>query len=307
MLNLFINETKKNNILTIFIIATIIFVGINFLLSFSIESYTMSNWKEKAQEERKIAEQFIESNKANPESDSEEIINSWEETIHEIDYCIDNDIPYGVMTVWEYLINIEGMSTFVFLVVIVFVARIFNIEDEYRTWKNLFTTSVSRKRILTSKVLFGCVLTVLLSLYFTIISFLFGAVANGNVSSLTLNIWENNHYIHKNIFAATVIVYALFILRALLYASLTLMISSMCKKNVISYLVPIIILFIGELIYDNFDHYTICKYLPFRYLFTSGSDYLTGGLNTGFSIVILMLYTVVFMVSSILMFRRKNY
>lgn len=154
MLKLLINETKKNNILTVFIVATILFAGINILLNFSIESYTMSNWKEKAQEERKIAEQFIESNKANPESDSDEIINSWKEVINEIDYCLDNDIPYGVMTVWEYLINIEGMSTFVFLVVIVFVARIFNIEDEYRTWKNLFTTSVSRKRILMSKVLF---------------------------------------------------------------------------------------------------------------------------------------------------------
>lgn len=306
MLNLLKNEIKKNNIGIVFIVAAFLFIGINILLSISIDSYTMSNWREKSIEEKQLADKFIEQNKKEPEDDSEEIIASWEETKAEIDYCLENNIPYGMMSAWEYLINIDGMGTFVFLIVIIFVAKVFNVEDEFGTWKNIFTSCVSKRKVVISKVIYGTLLAAILAVFFFAISFVFGLLQNGGISDHSFKYWQGNYYIEKNAVSLVMLIYLIFVFKAIIYAEMTLFISAVCKKNIFSYMIPLIVLLIGELIYDRFDGYNISKYLPFRYMFTIGQDYVSGTYSMSTCMIILSIYSVLFMILSVGLFKRSD-
>lgn len=193
MNRLLINELKKQNILVIIIFTIILSVSLNLLAYYSSDNNTIDNWRENAISEKAEFEEYLAEQEAKKDTEqNKEIISQCQSGINEIDYCLENDIPYEVVSLGGYLININGMDTFVYMIIIIFSARVFIIEDDNRTWKNLFTTYM----IFIIKAMFFSVFVIMIAglcklgyvtYLISIITLLFGDLIEGVMADKVIN------------------------------------------------------------------------------------------------------------------------
>lgn len=274
MNKLIYNEIKKQNIILMLAISIALFFVMNMLVYITINDTNIKNWREMAQKERTETEEFLEhAEHEGHGKENQELKESFTETIREIDYCLTNDIPYGVVSMGAYLINVNGMDTFVFLIIIVFAVRVFGVEDENKTWKNLYTTSMSKQKIICSKILFSALLAVGLSAVFFCVSTICATIFSGAEFSSTIRIWNVDHYDYKNVLGSIAGLNAIFVLKAMFFAMFTVMISSLTKKSYITYLISLWLLLFGEWIVNAINNDTINNHLPFRYLYTTSDNF----------------------------------
>lgn len=306
MCNLLINELKKINVFNVLLVSIVVFIGINILGHFSINGNTVENWRENAIKEREENYKFIEQIENEENSSKEEIKESCQKVIDEIDYCLENDIPYGVVSVGGYVLNMSGMDTFVILVIVIFSVRILGIENESKTWKNILTTETGVKKVLVSKVITGIILSITLVIIFQLTSLVMGAVLSGGEFISYIRIWQNGQYIERSVFAEITASGFIIILKGLFFSMFTIMISALTKKGYITYLVSILMLLFGDAIADIIEGYKISKVLPFRYIYSTVDNIF---FEDGFvfdASVVLIPFIILMILVSVLGFDEKN-
>lgn len=307
MHRLLLNEFKKQNILVIIIFTIILSVGLNLLAYYSSDNNTIDNWRENAISEKAEFEEYLAEQEAKKDTDkNEEIISQCQSGINEINYCLENDIPYEVVSLGGYLININGMDTFIFMIIIIFSARVFIIEDDNKTWKNLFTTNVKRRKILESKILFGIVMAIAISVIFFVVCLVNG-IALGNMElTSTIRVWNADHYMVNSLASKLFSTYMIFIIKAIFFSVFVIMISGLCKLGYVTYLISIIALLFGDLVEGVMAGKEINNYLPFKYLFSTANSVFFESSLLLKTCLVLIPWSLLFAVIALLGFNGRN-
>lgn len=307
MNRLLINEFKKQNILLITIFTIILSVSLNLLAYYSSDNNTIDNWREKAITEKAEFEEYLAEQEAKKDAErNDEIISQCQSGINEINYCLENDIPYEVVSLGGYLININGMDTFVYMIIIIFSARVFIIEDDNRTWKNLFTTNMKRGKILASKITFGILMSIAISVMFFVLSLVSGMALGNMELTSTIRVWNVDHYMTESLASKLFATYIIFIIKAIFFSVYTIMIAGLCKLGYVTYLISIITLLFGDLIEGIMADKEINNYLPFKYLFsTANSVFFESNLLLK-TCLVLIPWIILFVVITLLLFNRRN-
>ena len=114
-----------------------------------------SNWKEYA-EQSKVAyqQQLLSIQNQKNEMNNAEAIKQLVDEITKIDYCLENNYPYGIITVGTFMQNFvySNKSLIIALIIMIGFCIIFK-EDSSKTWKSILTTGVERKKFIFAKLL----------------------------------------------------------------------------------------------------------------------------------------------------------
>lgn len=172
------------------IVCSLIFIIVLLAYSFIFEPVSESEWKQNAREIKEAQVQAVEILQEQIEvADSEtkvqynSAIKICKDTIAKIEYCLDNDIVYNPANGWFFLYKIELILPALILFCIFMGSKSISIENENRTWKNVFSSGNSLKHILVAKIISMVMLVIEICLLVTAIAFVIGFFrfgVNGN-------------------------------------------------------------------------------------------------------------------------------
>lgn len=296
-----INEAKKVWNLRTFLFVLLFYILLNIGIAMSNPNNTKDNWRENAIEEINNIDHLLSIQGNDGEESSIEVL---EKNKAEIKYALDNNIPYNILSVWNHLQGMDGMNTFLFLIVIVLCHKIISIEDESKTWKNLFSTGFGKKRVLLYKIAFAILQTVFLVIFYLCVAFIVGLIVYGGGTNAIVINYVDGSYVQQNLITEVWVTYASLIIKGLFYSSITIFLSSILVKNKLSLVIPIVILIGGAIINEYTVNLRCNRYLPFMYISMNAESILINNLFL-VSTLLLSTYTVALLLGSIVAFRRE--
>ncbi|WP_053217482.1 ABC transporter permease [Virgibacillus senegalensis] len=254
--------------------------------------------------------QQLEQENANyAEGNSEEaVVNHW--GIQENNYYLNNDIKPRGYDVWQFVIDNAMLSSLLSLFTIIVAAGIIAHEFRWGTIKLLLIRPVARTKILFAKyaaiLLFALTALVFLLLFSWISGVLFFGVDGWNP---LLVIRNQDNYIQVSAWAEMGRSYGLKLVNLVMMATFAFMISSIFRNSGLAIGFAIFLMMAGNSIIGFFMQYDWAKYILFAN--TNLEQYYRGtplieGMTLSFSISVLIVYYVIFMVLSWLFFTKRD-
>ncbi len=285
------------------ILAVILFAGALIVFVFdSIDEQTYNdNWKEQLTQEN---EEFLEVNEEVEffRFDSEIAIN---------EYHIENDVKPLPYDAWQFTLENAGLSMIISLFTIIVAAGIISNEYRWGTIKLLLIRPISRTKILFSKFVSVLLFSITMLVFLFIISLVIGAIFFG------INGWNPNlvqmgtdGVEEVSIFAEIFTQYGLNMVNLVMMATFAFMISTLFRSSAMAIGLAIFLMFTGNSIIGFVAKYDWAKYILFantnlnQYI-GSGSPVIDG-MTLGFSIAVLAVYFVLFLLVSWLSFTKRD-
>ena len=254
------NEMKKFSYKYWLMGFLIISVFLNILQLNVTTGYTIENWRSGALAEKELAYEMLEQDL------EEEVTDAWISIIEEIDYCLNNDIPYNVMNMVSYATSMSGMDTFLYLVLIIATSMIIYVEDKSNTWKNLITTPKVKKQLLATKMGIAFISILSMILVFALVSLLFGFVKYGCPTNSSEFIYINGVGASKNIYMLFSLTLVTIVLKASVWCGLLFAILALKQNSdVTGITVTILLIMCCEMVADIVPK-PLSNILPFSYL-----------------------------------------
>ncbi len=281
------------------IILTLLVLAGGFIAKFMDDTTTKEygdNWREEMQQEIAEAEQ-------NPDS----YINVDKNT-----YYLENDIEpqsYGAM---QFAYENTGMASIITLLTIIVAGGILATEFNQGTIKLLLIRPVSRLKILASKyvtvLLFALTLLVILFVWSWIVGAILFGVNGMNPSAV---IYQMAGYTQVNLLSEIGIEFGLSLVNLIMMATFAFMISTIFRNSSMAIGFAIFLMFAGNLVINFVGQYDWAKYILF--VNTDLSQYREGfggplleGMSLSFSITVLLVYYIIFIVASWLSFIKRD-
>lgn len=341
MFNLIRNENLKlyaqvstKVMLILLIVLTSLFVFINAKSSEdSNEIYTYDevndkdikvpieefDWKAQLKEENENLKLMIKDEKG---IDSEEYKNDqWykenlknmEENVLINEYRIKNDIsPYSEYSFWKFMND----NTFTFSLIITFTliaaSSIVSNEFTWGTIKLLLIRPYSRTKILLSKLISIYLFSLVMMVIFFAITLIVGLLFFGTGGYNDVNLFmENGKIIEQPIYLIVLETYLFLFIKLVLITSFAFFVSTVFRSSALAMGISIIILLLGSTIVELL---ILAKMYWVKYLFIYSMDVsrYDGGLsvikgtNETYSIVLNAIYFIVFIVLSIIVFKKRD-
>ncbi|GKV64044.1 MULTISPECIES: ABC transporter permease [unclassified Sporosarcina] len=309
MLNLIRNEwmklwAKKGTwIMTVLLIACVI--GLMALTKWINNQNTTehTDWKANTQEQLQYTKEAIE--RGLPEMEREQN----EETVKILEYRLANDIPPLAEDGRESLIiNPVGIGSLVVLLTVIVAAGIVASEFSQGTIKMLLTRPVKRWKIMTSKyvtvLLFG-ILLMFIGFAVTVICayILFPAGAGQELK------WDGNAVVSVSVWGHGLYMLVLAFVNVIITATFAFMIGSVFRSNGMAIGLSLFIFFTGNMVVLLLSQYEIVKYLLFTHMdltmYESGSVFVDG-ITMPFSLAVLTVYLVIFLLISYTVFTKRD-
>lgn len=314
MLNLVKNESVKllkrpstYIMIALIVVGTILFGFLTQWLHSNSKNDSNNDWKQGLQQDIELYEQEYENT-------NEEWYKNWMESQIAINqYRIENDIPpsYVDYSMWSFIDESSLMITFVGLFVIIIASGIVANEYSRGTIKMLLVKPYKRWKILLSKYI-----TVILSLLFLLaILFITAAITGalffglGDTNAVYLT-YENGQVIEQSLLLYLIKLYVLSSVSTLLLATMAFMISAVFRTSGLAVGISIFLLLVGPIITSNLaNHFEWTKYTLFAN--TDLMQYLEGtvlmdGMTLEFSLVILAIHLILFLVISFYLFNKRD-
>jgi ABC-2 type transport system permease protein len=314
MLNLVKNESIKllkrpstYIMIALIVVGTILFGFLTQWLHSNSKNDSNNDWKQGLQQDIELYEQEYENT-------NEEWYKNWMESQIAINqYRIENDIPpsYVDYSMWSFIDESSLMITFVGLFVIIIASGIVANEYSRGTIKMLLVKPYKRWKILLSKYI-----TVILSLLFLLaILFITAAITGalffglGDTNAVYLT-YENGQVIEQSLLLYLIKLYVLSSVSTLLLATMAFMISAVFRTSGLAVGISIFLLLVGPIITSNLaNHFEWTKYTLFAN--TDLMQYLEGtvlidGMTLEFSLVILAIHLILFLVISFYLFNKRD-
>ncbi|ELK46702.1 DUF2705 family protein [Halobacillus sp. ACCC02827] len=265
---------------------------------------TGDNWKEELQEQNAQLTGETESGQA-PEI---KYPNYYD--VEENQYRIDNDIKPVEYNVWSFVQENRGLVSVVSLLTIIVAAGITANEFRWGTIKLLLIRPISRAKILLSKYVSVLIfaLTALVVLY--VLSFLLGTVLFGFGDPSQAYVFSQGGEMQSaEIFSHTLKQYLLSSVNLLIMATFAFMISAVFRNSALAIGVAIFLMMAGNMIIVFLADKDWAKYILFAN--TDLTVYLEGtpmleGLTAGFSIAVLAVYYIIFIVLAWTFFTKRD-
>ncbi|NTU26991.1 ABC transporter permease [Bacillus tequilensis] len=310
MLNLIYNEwikifSRAGTWVMIGILA-LTMIGWAFLTNHFSSDEANPKWKQTLQAEN------AELKKAMKEYPS--MKDDYEETITVNNYRIEHNIPNDTgYTVWSYVTDSAGFTILTGLFTIIIAAGIVANEFNWGTIKLLMIRPLSRFQILLSKyitvLLFGFLLLLILFLGSTLLGLIFFGTGGDTAANIHL-IYKDGHVIEQNMMGYLATTYLSESVSALMVATMAFMLSAVFRNSSLAVGFSIFLLVAGTtataFIATKFDW---AKYILFANVnllqYVDGTP-LVKGMTMTFSVVILAVYFVVFLLLAFGTFMKRD-
>lgn len=250
---------------------------------------------------------LTEENKSYTEEDSE----FYKITIAENQYRIDNNLaPSTTYNVWDFMTDSVSFISFVALFTIIIAAGIIANEFSWGTIKLLLIRPITRVKILLSKYITVLLFALFMISILFVSSFLFGSIFFGFEDSQPYLAYVNGEIIERNIIVQLLIEYALESVGLLMFTTLAFMISAAFRNSSLAIGLSIFLLLSGNLITSIIaSYFDWAKYLIFANI--NLSQYINGsslieGMTMTFSVIILAIYFIIFMVIAFAAFVKRD-
>lgn len=309
-MNLVRNELTKIYIVKstwiMYILLAAIIVGIalltnNFSNEFTTE-YSEDNWREEMQQENQQYEEEME---------KEEYLSDYNSNlIEKNNFHLENDIPPGGYTTWDYMLENQSLISVVSLFTIIIAAGIIANEFRWGTIKLLLIRPISRGKILLSKYTAVLLFSLSTLIFVLLLSFLVGTIFFGIGDFNQQMVIEKSHGFEA-VSAIPEIgsAYGYKLVNLVMMATFAFMISSIFRNSSLAIGIAIFLMFAGNSIVAFFADKEWAKFILFAN--TDLQQYETGyiwveGMTLGFSITMLFIYYAVFMALSFLFFTKRD-
>lgn len=312
MLNLIRNEwmklwhKKATWIMTIILV--IMLIGIAGIMQWATSTMQQSgetpSWEVNMTENQAM----LKSELANPnlgKTEKERL----EEELALTEYRLDNNsAPLDPNSRESYVVDSHGMLSMVTLFVVIAAASIVATEFSQGTIKMLLSRPVKRWKILTSKyvtsILYALFLTVVAIVATIIAGYLFFDSGGGSILE-----YKNGSVVEITYWGRVLTLYGLQLVGVLIYTTFAFMIGSVFRSSSLAIGLSIFLLFMGPNVVFFLSRFEFTKYILFTH--TDLTGYITGnmfidGISMPFSIAVLAVYVLVFLVISYWSFMRRD-
>ena len=289
--------------LIILIISIFTMAGVHKWIS-NKEMENQGDWKKVEQQSIKQQQSMIK----NGELSGKELQDA-EDSIQISEYHLKNNIkPVETGSAQSYANDSSMLLSLVSLFATIIAAGIVSSEFATGTIKMLLTRPVNRAKILTSKLLTVIVFAILMAIVTWILNFIVGAVLYG-VSSGTNLIVEGNKVVESSLLAHSMYMYLLTFGDIIMSIVFAFMIGSIFRSSSLAIGLTLFINFTGSSIVVFLSKYEFVKYLwiPNMDLTQFETGYsIVDGLTMPFSLTILAIYTVLFLIASFVSFVKRD-
>ncbi len=227
------------------------------------------------------------------------------------EYHIENDVKPHPYDAWQFTLENAGLSMIISLFTIIVAAGIISNEYRWGTIKLLLIRPISRTKILLSKFVSVLLFSVTMLVFLFIISLVIGAIFFG-INGWNPNLVQMgaNEVEEVSIFAEIFTQYGLNMVNLVMMATFAFMISTLFRSSAMAIGLAIFLMFTGNTIIGFVAEYDWAKYILFantnlnQYI-GSGSP-IIDGMTLGFSITVLVVYFVLFLLVSWLTFTKRD-
>lgn len=263
-INMLKNEWIKIMNIRISLVMLILLVAVNLIVITSMDRQNSSSWRIHAEE---LHEEYTDAlDLCMKEGLDESFYKIFIEKIALLDYAFQNNIPYGVTTIWNYILNISEILGLFTIFVTYMGYLIYSREYASHTWKNLFCTGAKRNAIYWTKWLSVICCAGICFLVFLVISGMVGGffleIRGGNI----VLSYENGCVVEKNIFLEIMVRYGLAFIKSVFYISMTHLCILFTEQEILSFFSAIIVMAGAPWITNLLENYRIKTMLPFYYL-----------------------------------------
>ncbi|MBT2575519.1 ABC transporter permease [Bacillus sp. ISL-51] len=312
MLNLVYNEWIKifSRVGTwvMIIILGVSMIGFAFLSNHFSNDEANPNWKQELQAENKEMKQQIK------ESGNKTLTDNLKEEIAKNDYRIEHNIPDDTgYTAWSYVSDSAMMTTLTGLFTIIIAAGIVANEFNWGTIKLLAIRPLSRFQILLSKyitvLLFGLSLLVILFAGSALLGLIFFGTGGDPAGNVHL-VYKDGHVFEQNIIGYLAKTYVYESISAFMLATMAFMLSAVFRNSSLAVGFSIFLLVMGS----TATVFLAAKFEWAKYILFANTDlsqYMNGtplveGMTMTFSIVMLIIYFVIFQLLAFGVFLKRD-
>ncbi len=224
-------------------------------------------------------------------------------------YRLKNNIqPVDTGSAQSYVNDSSMLLSLISLFATIIAAGIVSSEFATGTIKMLLTRPVSRAKILSSKLLIVMIFAILMAILTWILNFITGAILYGFSSGTNLII-EGNKVVESSLLAHSMYMYLLTFGEILMSIVFAFMIGSIFRSSSLAIGLTLFINFAGSSIVVFLSKYEFVKYLwiPNMDLTQFETGYsIVDGLTMPFSLTILAIYAVLFLIASFTSFIKRD-
>ncbi|MGV8982414.1 ABC transporter permease [Clostridium sp.] len=310
MMNLVRNENMKlsHSISTWIMmgILVLIIVAAGLITRFIGPQAPKSDWKA----EMKIENQDIKKNLVSSDV-PKEVKEVFKKNLQTNEYRLENDIqPVQGNSLWGFVEGMGGVISLIALFAIVMGGKIVANEFSEGTIKLLLIRPSKRWKILLSKYISVIGYTLLMLLVLFIVSFLVGGILFSFSGAGTPFITNSSGKITEvNMIVHIMQLYGLKSINLIMMVTLAFMISTVFRNSAMATGVGVFLLTVGNVITMILTKYNWSKYILFTN--TDLNQYISGeplvkGMTMKFSIIVLIVYFVIFNVISYIGFTKRD-
>lgn len=287
----------------------VLVLGLGALFKYQLKSNNSnSNWKAELTAQNKTYEDQMSKGQV-----PQQVVDSYQNIIAENNYRIEHNVPpISSDSLWGFVIMVAGTTSLITLFSIIIGSGIVSSEFSAGTIKLLLIRPSKRWKILLSKYLTVIIYTLAMLILLFVTSFLWGGLLFGFKGVTTPYLESNNgHFTEVNIFVHILTVYGYACVKLIMMVTFAFMISTLFRNNALAIGLAIFFMFVGSTIVAALSSYgyTWVKYILFAN--TDLTQYVNGtpvvsGMTLRFSVIVLIVYFVIFNVISWLGFTKRD-
>src|SRR5690625_1370143 len=300
-----------------YIILAVLVIGSGILTKsfddYDTTNYDQDNWREVMEEEN---EELIKENEEDYENYVDEDGFYYGPSLDIVDrnnVYLEADIQPSGYGAWQFVAENAGLLSIVSLLTIIVAAGIVAHEFRWGTIKLLLIRPISRTKILLSKYISVLLFALFTLLFVFIVGWIVGAILFGidgaNPHMLIYDYYNNDGYRLVSVFSEIVSGYGYGLVDLVMMSTFAFMISSVFRNSSLAIGVAIFLMMGGSMIVGIFADKPFAKYILFAN--TDLKQYADGyvmidGMTLGFSIVVLIVYYLIFLLLSWVVFTKRD-
>lgn len=300
-----------------YIILAVLVIGAGIITKsfndYDTTNYDQDNWREVMEEEN---EELIKANEEDYENYVDEdgfYFGPDLDTVDRNNVYLEADIQPSGYGAWQFVAENAGLLSIVSLLTIIVAAGIVAHEFRWGTIKLLLIRPISRTKILLSKYISVLLFALFTLLFVFIVGWIVGAILFGidgaNPHMLIYDYYNNDGYRLVSVFNEIFSGYGYGLVDLVMMSTFAFMISAVFRNSSLAIGVAIFLMMGGSMIVGIFADKPFAKYILFAN--TDLKQYADGhvmieGMTLGFSIIVLIVYYLIFLLLSWAVFTKRD-
>ncbi|MEN1968402.1 ABC transporter permease [Lentibacillus sp. N15] len=268
------------------------------------EEYQGSDWREVLQQKNDDMTKEMQ--------EDEDMQGLHDYDITKNNYYLEHDLQPAKYDAWQFVMENKMLLSLVTLFTIIVSAGIVANEFKWGTIKLLLIRPISRTKILISKYISTLLFALFTLLAVLIFSWIVGAIFFG-VNGINTHILEttmDGGFVETSVIKGIITGYGYQLVNLVVMATFAFMISTIFRQSSLAIGLAIFLMFAGSSIVGYFADKSFAKYILFANTdlsqYAHGAEPFIKGMSLGFSITVLIVYYIIFLIVSWLFFTKRD-